>query len=611
MPSILDFIGEQSNCFGVDTETYRDDGECGLKSIQVYGSENSYYFTSSDFSQSSDDIRREICAQFFKWIESLNSDSTLAFFNLDYDASQFLYYLVRDSGYEYTAEHRYQALKTFAILESDMTMYKISIRNGRGRYIKMIDCAKFLTATTLDKACSDWIGERKIVLNHTYTTDWISQVVGDMTAKSFAKAPATKEQHDYAMKDAELTYRLYNQLCKSEVIEPDKYITIAGRTMGHFKDYIKTQFSLSFSQFAYGTDDTDFLDVAQARSESVLRPSLRGGICRANRVGLFYDAHHIDAKSHYPSQGVKPYIPHGPILEDKPNSRYEVIYFPVGYFKLKKGKLPYFQWKRKSQCFEYCWGTLYKPGEYVSECYLDGTYAIWGMEWEIIKECYDIFQLDLSKQYYIEMAENTVLKPYFEMIFDAKENNTGTKKYFYKILLNSLYGKFLSRPDGIKISYENGVREKVEETDRQTYYLPLGSWIATGGRVELMKAMLSIDPENVLYCDTDSMIYTGDTKPAVKYGKSLGCWDIEHESVTANIVGPKTYQEQLPNGEVITKCAGMSKSILGYVPFGELKEGLEVPCLKTRRDKGSWAMNLEPTTFRINTRAQAFRGVRL
>lgn len=612
MGSVLDCVDVDTSVYGLDTETYNDNGETGLISIQVHGFNQQYYFTSSDFSQSEAEIRFEICQKFFTWLESLTQNVTIAFFNMDYDVSQFLHYMICDAGYTYNSDNAHHMKKgTINILESDMTMYKVVLCTFSGHLVKMIDIAKFLTATTLNQASVEWLGDAKIDLTPEASDEWIETCINAMKCKMFPKAPASDLQREYAMKDAELTFRLYQKLVETGVIERS-YITIAGRTIGHFKDYLKHEWGSSFEEFAYGTTDREIVEVCNSRNESIMRESLRGGICRANRTGYFRDAHHLDAKSHYPSQMVKPYIPHGPILEDRPNDRYTTLYFPVCYGVRKPDKLPYLQWKRNSQCTRYCFKTMYKAGEYVDDFYLDGSYMLWADEWDIIRECYDIIEIEPPKEYYIAMVENDILQPYVRELYKGKQTNTGTKRYYYKILLNSLYGKFLSRPDGLKVTYENQTRSKVEDNDRKTYYLPLGSWVAMGGRVDLMKAMLSIPKDNVLYCDTDSMIYIGDQQPKVTIGKDLGMWGIEHSETEAWIVGPKTYQERYVNDggkvEVTTKCAGLSKMMLGYVPFGSLCEGLTVPCLKSHRDPDNWALSLRATTFEINTRAKNLRG---
>lgn len=317
----------------------------------------------------------------------------------------------------------------------------------------------------------------------------------------------------------------------------------------------------------------------------------------------------------YPTQMYRDYIPNGPILLEEPNYLHYTIYYPVGFFKLKDGKIPYLQFRRKSQCTRYQWTKEFNPSDYVTDCFLDGSYPLWENEIELMRDLYDFINVDLSKKIYIGKMENTILKPYIKELYEGKKNNTGTVKYYYKILLNSLYGKFLSRPDGVIISYAGGYRHKEADVDRKTYYLPLGLWIAMMGRVTLHTVMNSIPYENVLYCDTDSVIFTGDYFPDVHIGPELGDWSIENDDFSANIVGPKTYQELKITydhynikRQLITKCAGLSSIVLPTVNYGELKIGAKYEVLKSRRDKDNWAISLRKTEFEISDRLKVLRG---
>ena len=337
----------------------------------------------------------------------------------------------------------------------------------------------------------------------------------------------------------------------------------------------------------------------------------------AVHTGLFEDCTHIDARSMYPTQCVKPLIPVGGICWRKPNGPAFRIVFPSGFFRLKDGRIPYFQWRSKLQTARFHWMHNYEPGEYVKDCYLDGSLALWEEEWNIIQESYECIDVEITTEFWIRAIENIPLREYVRYLYKGKQENTGSVKLYFKILLNSLYGKFLTRPDGTVIHYVEGQRVKVEETDRRTYYLPLGAWIAMMGRIQLYRAMSSIPLDHVLYCDTDSIIFYGDEFPDVTIGKDLGEWSVECENVTAWIVGPKTYQElsktdgPAPRGLraslCLTKCAGMPRDIAEQLPFMRLKEGLRVECYKPRRDPLTMAINIEPTTFEVSTRAQIFK----
>lgn len=601
MVSIVSRVVDGSDVYGVDTETYNDKGHMGLKSIQCWAHSGSVYLTSNNFNQSDDEIRGEICAKFFDWLSELQSDTVLAFFNLDFDFSQIVKNLVQNSPWEYVEKLQKNNLRkgTFSILESDSNIYRCDIKTESGIKITFIDIANFLTATTLNRACMEWLGECKI----------------DLPSKIFPKRHATEKEISYAMKDAELTCKLYHKLNESSVIENVNYVTIAGRTMGHFKDFLKSNFSMTFEEFCYGTKDKRYAELYNYEWEEYLRESLRGGVCMAVHKGLYQHCKHVDAVSMYPTQMVKPKIPFGPVLKAPPIDRdYTTIHFPTCYLTLKRGKLPYIQWNSNAQCQQYQYKKLYKAGEYVSDCYLDGSHAFWQDEWEIIQECYNIKEFS-DKPVYIQMKNNTALREYITMLFEGKKNNKGTKRYFYKILMNSLYGKFLSRPDGKRISYEGGERHTVAETDKRLYYLPLGSWIAMSGRVTLFKVLLSLDPKNVLYCDTDSCIFKGDEMPDVTIGKNLGQWEIENTGFDAWIVGPKTYQElsykpikSIPFNPLNTKCAGINADVRDKIKFAELIEGGVWTVIRAHRDKETWAKNVVQTPYEINCRVSVLHG---
>lgn len=591
--SIVDLVkSSETALYGVDTETYRDGEFRGLKSIQVWSPSESHYFTSDDFTKDDDAIRNEVSGRFIEWIDTLDKHTILGFFNLNFDLSQFLHYLICDSGYEYVESSELESYNLrksqINILEANTKVYKVQLRTPKGYNVWMLDIANFLTDTTLDGACKEWIGQGKI----------------ELESKKFPKRASSPIEIEYAMKDAELTYRLFEKLEQSEVIEGHKFATIAGRTMGHYKHYLKEQFGLTFSEWVYGTKDEDIVKEYNLRNEELMRDSIRGGYVYAFQHGIFEGCHHIDARSMYPTQCVKPYIPWGPIESEEPNENHTILHFVTGFFKLKVNRVAYFQFRKRSQCARYHYINDYDAGDMVADCYLDGSYMLWDEELEYIKDAYDCDILD-DKKYYIRMRANTVLKPYVEYLYKGKMNNTGTKRYYYKILLNALYGKFLTRPDGDIISYKGKERHRLETNDKRLYYLPLGSWIAMRGRITLVTAMSSIPYDNLLYCDTDSIIYKGDVQPDVTIGKWLGDWGYENDNFSANIIGPKTYQEQ--NDQLITKCAGLGKDVIRTVKFGELKEGAVFHTLKSVRNPENWSISLEEREHEVKPRAFTFR----
>lgn len=582
--------------FGCDTETYYDGKDKGLKSIQLYNPSCKHYITTDDWNRPDDEIRYDICEQFFKILSCLNDDALIAFFNINFDVSQFLYYMVAESGYHIVRDTFYLKKYDIQILETERKIYQIKIRTPTNHIIKMIDIANFLVGVTLDNACKSWIHESKI----------------ELETKKFEKRPATVKEREYAVQDAILTYKLLCELIKESVIE-SKSVTIAGRTMEHFKAFLYDKYNLSLNEYFYRTEDVETVKGYQEQFELELRYGVRGGICQAWKPGIHEHCIHIDARSMYPTQCVKPYHPIGPILQDKPSGPHTSIVYPSGYYTLKKRRIPCVQWQRNNDTFRYQYLNHYDAGDFVLDFALDGSYPIWSDEYELIRKNYDVREETIDKTWFIEMTENRILKEYVDELYIGKQTNTGSKKLYYKYLLNALYGKFLTRPDGVTIEYVqdyDGWHRVKTASLKRMYYLPLGSWIAMQGRVTLFNAINSIDPDDFVYCDTDSMIFTGDKMPDVRIGNNLGDWGIEQEDVTVNCVGPKTYQELIKEPDRsrwITKCGGLPTKDKDSVYWGQLREGLTVKTSKPRRDLRTWAINFEPVDYTVNTRAYTFR----
>ena len=246
---LRDLIVNKMLYYGVDTETYNNPSN-GLKSIQIAGKDETLYLTVDDWNQSDDDIRMGISKKFIDWLDSKQSHVSLAFFNLDFDFSQFAYYLIIQSGYQYIEHDGILKKGQLRILESDRKLYKVEFINPYGKRILMVDIANFLTATNLDKACKDWLGKGKVSID----------------SKDFLKEPATDIEKEYAIADAVLTYELYIKLLQSNVIE-EKTVTIAGRTIRHFEQYLKDTWGISFNRFSWGTDDKELVAEYTAMAE--------------------------------------------------------------------------------------------------------------------------------------------------------------------------------------------------------------------------------------------------------------------------------------------------------------------------------------------------------
>ena len=590
--------------YGIDTETYNHGG-LGLKSVQIYGEKEQKYIaiTPDIVHKSDEDIRYRLLDQLFSFIESRVNDSIFYFFNLTFDFSQMEKYFVE----RFTQRDCLRLKKGECnIMQSPNKMYSVRFRTKSGHMVYFYDLW-LLTNTSLDKSAKAFVGEGKV----------------DIGDKNFSKGVPSPTEQKYGMKDAELTYKLALALKDIHGFDLTEKMTIGARSLALFNEVIKTGgTSIDIAGMECPTPGNpaggiqeyfEFKPKDVRIFENMLRRSTRGGICQAFRTGIFNKCVHIDIHSAHPSQMVKA-IPYGQMLNDKPSGDYDTVVYPDGHFVLKNGGLKMMSFTSKANCLRYKYITDNNPGLFVEDFALDGSYGIWKSEYDLIVSQYDF--VGTTKERYFKSRVDPRLSALIHTLYHGKQNGTGACRTVYKYLLNSLYGKFLTRPDGEKIAYtidDDGkvTRHTVEDDTRKAIALPLGSWIATQTRVQLMGTALKVRDynNNLLYCDTDSLIfrYYNGWEKDIQVGEGLGDWAIESMPTRVSIVGPKTYQEVV-DGKTQTKCAGLSHSVSDLIPFGKLKEGYETTRLKAERDPNTLAISLIVRPFKVTTKPQIYRG---
>lgn len=148
------------------------------------------------------------------------------------------------------------------------------------------------------------------------------------------------------------------------------------------------------------------------------------------------------------------------------------------------------------------------------------------------------------------------------MKFDKKHPN----HLFYKLVMNSLYGKFGQRrfeflrfpefdnilkygstdlniddnEETIKVHFFNGYAYSKEIFyDNPRAFVSIAAFVTSYARVALYKSMLK-NQDTLLYCDTDSMI-TKDEISNIKIGSELGEWKLEKTYSNFQCKGNKHY----------------------------------------------------------------------
>ena len=177
---------------------------------------------------------------------------------------------------------------------------------------------------------------------------------------------------------------------------------------------------------------------------------------------------------------------------------------------------------------------------------------------------------------------------YNERLKEKKLNHT-SKIQFYKILLNSLYGKFGQKEkEGLKIckslydinkiltdedlkitnfkligndialSYKN----KEEE---HCGFIRLSSYIAAYSRTKLSNMMREVGYENIYYCDTDSIFTSKEIPEKYISDTELGLWKYESKTIIkAVFLAPKLYyyKEEDKQENSIIHAKGQPKKLM-------------------------------------------------
>ncbi|MCJ7805244.1 hypothetical protein MUP46_01190 [Patescibacteria group bacterium] len=104
-------------------------------------------------------------------------------------------------------------------------------------------------------------------------------------------------------------------------------------------------------------------------------------------------------------------------------------------------------------------------------------------------------------------------KGYISNFYALKKEATANGsplREFYKILLNSLYGKFGEKGKGKRLNFEGDqiTQEEYSINKKKWYHnVILSSYITAYARLHLYDILKKLEPEKTFYCDTDS-IYT-------------------------------------------------------------------------------------------------------
>lgn len=337
--------------------------------------------------------------------------------------------------------------------------------------------------------------------------------------------------------------------------------------------------------------------------DELVRRSYKGGYAYVNpryqgkdiEKGVVYDKN-----SMYPWVMVTFPLPYGEGIpftgkyeEDKEYNLY--VQEIIVNFELKSNGIPMIQFKNSGN---------YNPTKYVETTNgNDEKLVITNIDLELFIKNYNIINIEYIKGYKYK-SSSALFKKYVKYWYErkskaAKEGNLSLK-FVCKLMLNSLYGKFGTRPSGrSKLPfYDEGVKYLTSELEeRESVYIPIAAFITAYARSELLQRITE-NYERFLYCDTDSLHLLGDKVPNLEIDKyKLGYWDHELTFERARFLNAKRYIEE-SGGKLKVTCAGMPSNCHKSVTWENFKIGTKYSGKLTARQIRGGVV-LKETTFEI------------
>lgn len=243
-------------------------------------------------------------------------------------------------------------------------------------------------------------------------------------------------------------------------------------------------------------------------------------------------------------------------------------------FKLKKDRLPTIQVKGQSH--------RYPSTEYLKESLGETTLYLTNVDLDLFFEQYDVWNIDWKCGLKFR-SKNDMFKDYIEKWTLVKENSTGAIRELSKLMLNSLYGKFGTKPNvtGKTVYFEdNLVKLKLgEEEMRDPIYTAVAVFTTSYGRDKTIRTAQQ-NYENFAYADTDSVHIVGNKVVGIETHKTkMGKWSLDGKFRWAKFIGAKCYAEDIWNSkkkkwELKITVAGMPKNMHKYVTKENFNVGL-------------------------------------
>lgn len=600
-------IADFENTNTIPSKTY-------LAGYSILGEDKNYIFTGN---------AKTNLERWFYSLFSHKKSMDLYFHNTSYDGRFIIDWMLRNNYTLVKLNEHGRIPKSFddcfgGIIDTNGTIYKLVIKHN-GITITIKDTFRII-ASSLDRIGKDF-GCKTPKLKGTidyndpkYSEDNYDANNDEVTMK-------------YFVHDLDLTKEILEKIIEEGM---HKKLTIASNALERYKDIFYNKPDEVNSKYYKKNREAYFRmyypQLSKEEDESV-RCSYRGGWCYNHTDGMPYancrgkiegEYHQLkdygytyDVNSLYPFCMQNPEflypIGYGQYIRGdmlKMDDKHVYVIHLITSFKIKDKHLPFLQIKNNFR---------YAPNEFVKEGYQEDIWLT-SVDYKMFKEHYDVIYEHIIGAYEYETRTGAQLfGEYVKTMYEGKANSTGAKRMFFKLLMNSLYGKY----GASLINYEgepfisdkdNAVHMHTVEEEGEGVYIPIACFVTAYGRSITVRAAQA-NYDNFLYSDTDSIHLSAPAVGIEVDKKKIGAWDNEAIWTKGRFIRQKTYIEFIVEGDKKkwnVKACGLPEEGKEYLVASEgkniinvFKKGLTVEGKKLRRMQVEGGTILALTDFSI------------
>ena len=567
------------NIIGFDSETYRDSsGKCHLFNITLYGNLYNKLIKESFYGIN---CLEEFIDYIFKISSTKNNKKTKSNKKIE----DILIYGFNNSRFDNLLiyEKIYEKDRMSEMIFTDNAIKQIKFNN-----ITIYDMSLFYAGNLSSNAKNFKLDCEKGIFPYMFPNDNNLYYVGNVPDKSFFNSVDDYEMcvkqtnnifnlkeycEKYCLLDSKLVYEISLKhlseclgVIDNRMYDCQKIGTGAGLSLNLFKhvfqkDELKQspEKILNYEKKAYKGGRTEVFKKKFEKNEN-------------NDSQLYY----YDINSSYPSsmledmpfQYIKTIVYENEIIEKENITKHNLYLAKSIYKGNNKSFIPNLLIRSDK-------------GDIIASKNSDYAYH-WGIE--LIEAIDNGCEIYIREQHFYEEKKifNTYANYYYNERLKVKKTNE-SKSMFYKLLLNSLYGKFGQKVFTKKsiISSNNEIYDIIGKDNKLINiefigdekmiieYETIGdefeigklirfsSYITALSRTKLSQIMRNIGHKHIYYCDTDS-IFT-DKKPTIDFidNNILGKWKLECIIKKALFLSPKSYYYEDIDEEICKKSKGV------------------------------------------------------